>query len=101
MFPAVEVEIKEIEKAKDGLEEAIAKLRKAFKRMNKGDEDSDLFLFAINMLENIRGDYLDAWLEEFQSTFQEDSRKLESWKRWATYRESSEREEAISAKDTR
>ena len=28
-YPAVEVEVKEIERAKDSLEEAIAKLRKA------------------------------------------------------------------------
>ena len=84
MCPAIEVEIKDIERAKDGLEEAIAKLRKTFKRMDKGDEDSDLFLQAINMLENVRDDYLDAWLEEYQSLAMEDNRKLEAWKLWAT-----------------
>jgi hypothetical protein len=36
------------------------------------------------MLENVRDDYLDAWLEEYQSLAIEDNRKLEAWKLWAT-----------------
>lgn len=80
----IEVELRELEKAKDGLEEAIAKLRKAFKRLDRGDEDSDLFLEAINMLESVRDDYLGAWLEESEMQAQADNRKLEVWKLWAT-----------------
>jgi exonuclease VII small subunit len=80
IYPAIKVEIKDIEQAKDGLEKAIAKLRKAFKHMDKGDKDS---LQAINMLENVRDD-LDAWLEKYQSLAIEDKRKLEAWKLWAT-----------------
>jgi len=80
----VEVDLKELEKAKDGMQEAIAKLRKAFKRLDRYDEDSDLFLEAINMLESVRDDYLGAWLEEFKTQAWEDNLKLEMWKLWAT-----------------
>jgi len=84
MYTTIEVEIEHIERAKDDLEKAIVKLRKTFKRMDKGDEDSDLFLKAINILENVRDDYLGAWLEEYQSLVMEDTIKLEAWKQWAT-----------------
>jgi len=84
MTAVTEIEVKELEKAKDGLEEAIAKLRKAFQRLDRGDENSDLFLEAINMLESVRDDYLSAWLEEFEMQAREDRRKLEAWKLWAT-----------------
>ena len=79
MSAFTEIEVKELEKAKDGLEEAIAKLR----RLDRGDQDSDLFLEAINMLESVRDDYLGAWLEEFEMRAREDERKLEAWKLWA------------------
>jgi len=80
----IEVELKQLLQAEDGLTDAIAKLRKAFKHVDRGDEYSDLFLDAINMLENVRDDYLGAWLEEYQLLAIEDSRKLEVWKLWAT-----------------
>jgi len=79
MTIAIEVESRELE-----MEEAIAKLRKAFEHLDRGDEDSDLFLEAINMLESVRDDYLSAWLEEFEMRAQADNRKLEVWKLWAT-----------------
>jgi len=84
MTAFTEIEVKELEKTKDGLEEAIAKLRKAFKRLDRGDENSDLFLEAINILESVRDDYLSAWLEEFEMRAQAENRKLEVWKLWAT-----------------
>jgi len=84
MTVAIEVELRDLEKAKDGLEEAIAKLRKVFKHFDCGDENSDLFLEAINMLESVRDDYLDAWLEEFKRQAREDNLKLEAWRLWAT-----------------
>jgi len=84
MTAVTEIEIKELEKAKDGLEEAIAKLREVFKRIDRYDEDSDLFLEAINMVESVREEYLGAWLEEFEMQAREDRRKLEAWKLWAT-----------------
>jgi len=83
MTALTEIEVRELEKAKDGLDEAISKLRKAFQHLDRGDENSDLFLEAINMLESVRDDYLGAWLEEFEVRAMEDGRKLEAWKLWA------------------
>jgi len=83
MTATIEIEVSELEKAKDELDEAIAKLYRIYSHSDRTSEDSDLLLLVINILENVRDIYLGAWLEEFRMAAHNEKLKLEAWELWA------------------
>lgn len=79
----MDIEIKELRKALDGLKESESKIRIAFKKLDDGSEYADSILIGLNILEQVIRDYLEAWIEEYDEAYIADKSKLEHWKSWA------------------
>lgn len=78
----IEIEQKELEKIKDGLQEAETKIRKFWYHHDNGENESDIALEGIHMIDDVISE-IDSWLEEYSLQVQEDEQKLKEWVQWA------------------
>ena len=77
----IEVELKELQKIKAELDEALAKISKFYKKHDDGSELADDALKGLNLIKNTISK-IDSWLEEYVLDMDADNAKLEKWKQW-------------------